>query len=340
MDPLNLPKDPLPLTRAGLLEAQIQVLRNIGAPVTSGLARSRLPVNIDEMPQAWVPYRNTRLLIQDMAHSQGVPDIGFFPEVSDFNILNEAYRRLILSAPTLKMALHRMIKASRLQNKAAILWLETRGDVVRSCVTFLWPHELGHAISETLTLELMRSVIRAYTGKSFVASRVLLQSRKADLLFDPERAYAGIPVLTGQPCGAIEFPRKWLSLSSGYADGQDHITFQETTTPTLSSTLEMCLQAYLSGGHPSIQLASDLVGCSSRTLQRKLMNEGSNYRLVVQQARFSAARKMLRDKDMPLSAISAALGYSELSAFYRAFAGWTGQTPAAYRSLCLSDRLV
>jgi len=268
----------------------------------------------------------------DMALREGLPTLGLSPEATAFNNLNESYRRAILGVPTLMLALKRMTSLSKMQNTASILWLEVGASRVRSCTTFLWPHEAGHSVAEQLTLSAMQSVISAYTGEQFVPQRILLQSRRRDLPFDLEVAYLGVPVLTDQPYGAIEFPRALLSTPGEFVDeGSDNSIHGPPTS--LGQSLEAVLPAYFRDGYSSIDFACELVGCSGRTLQRKLRQEGSSYRLIVQRARFTAAKDLLRDPEMPLTAISDRLGYSELSAFSRAFSAWTGCSPSEFRSL-------
>jgi AraC-like DNA-binding protein len=56
------------------------------------------------------------------------------------------------------------------------------------------------------------------------------------------------------------------------------------------------------------------------------------YRAITNEIRFEIARQLLQDTQVPLAQIAAALGYSEASAFTRAFRRWSGQTPTAWRS--------
>jgi AraC-like DNA-binding protein len=69
-----------------------------------------------------------------------------------------------------------------------------------------------------------------------------------------------------------------------------------------------------------------------RTLHRHLSAEGLGFRQVASEVRFEIACKLLSHTDMTLGQIAAALSYSELSAFTRAFRRWSGQTPSAWRS--------
>jgi AraC-like DNA-binding protein len=53
---------------------------------------------------------------------------------------------------------------------------------------------------------------------------------------------------------------------------------------------------------------------------------------VVEQLRRELALVYVKDASLPLSEIAFLLGYSELSAFSRAFSRWTGQSPRSWRA--------
>jgi AraC-like DNA-binding protein len=97
--------------------------------------------------------------------------------------------------------------------------------------------------------------------------------------------------------------------------------------------LRTSILAELASRKPSMRRAAELSGVSVRTLQRRLAAAGTTYSQLVQEIRHDAACKMLRETDMPLKAIAAALGYSELSAFSRAFYRWTGRSPHSFRTV-------
>jgi AraC-like DNA-binding protein len=70
---------------------------------------------------------------------------------------------------------------------------------------------------------------------------------------------------------------------------------------------------------------------STRTLERRLNEHGVVYRQLVDDTRRVFAVDYLKDRDQSLIEIAFLLGYSEVSAFHRAFRRWTGSTPAKYR---------
>ena len=73
------------------------------------------------------------------------------------------------------------------------------------------------------------------------------------------------------------------------------------------------------------------IGTTPRTLQRRLCEHQVDFKRLVEDTRQQLAVTYLRDPRHTLSEIAYLLGYSEVSAFNRAFKRWTGATPSSYR---------
>jgi AraC-like DNA-binding protein len=73
------------------------------------------------------------------------------------------------------------------------------------------------------------------------------------------------------------------------------------------------------------------LGLSARSLQRRLRERGVSLSTLADQARKEVACRDLERPEAPIKDLAARLGFSEPSAFHRAFKRWTGITPAAYR---------
>jgi len=69
-----------------------------------------------------------------------------------------------------------------------------------------------------------------------------------------------------------------------------------------------------------------------RTLRRRLRQEGVTFRGVLDATRAELAQSCLRDHRVTIAEVAFLLGFSEPSAFLRAFKRWTGRTPAAFRA--------
>jgi AraC-like DNA-binding protein len=85
-------------------------------------------------------------------------------------------------------------------------------------------------------------------------------------------------------------------------------------------------------GVPGIRGIAAAVGMNVRTLQRRLGQEGTSYQEVLEETRYALALRLLGERRMPVARIAAEVGFSEPSAFHRAFKRWTGLTPEAWRS--------
>jgi AraC-like DNA-binding protein len=85
------------------------------------------------------------------------------------------------------------------------------------------------------------------------------------------------------------------------------------------------------GAAPTLEEAARALHLSPRTLHRRLHEEGSSFRAVKDALRRELALQRLEKSRESVASIAAALGYSEPSAFFRAFQGWTGEAPSAYR---------
>jgi AraC-like DNA-binding protein len=89
----------------------------------------------------------------------------------------------------------------------------------------------------------------------------------------------------------------------------------------------------LSNGQPQLAQIAPRLRMSARTLHRKLEQEGTNFRRVLTEVRRELAVRHLVECRLAIGEIAFLLGFSEVSAFHRAFKHWTGHAPHAYRVL-------
>ncbi len=73
------------------------------------------------------------------------------------------------------------------------------------------------------------------------------------------------------------------------------------------------------------------LGMSSRTLTRRLAKDGLTYQGLLDEVRQKLALQYLKDRRINIKKVADLLGYSEASAFYRAFRRWTDSSPAQHR---------
>lgn len=88
----------------------------------------------------------------------------------------------------------------------------------------------------------------------------------------------------------------------------------------------------LEGGDPSLPKIARRMALSPRTLQRRLELEGSSFGDVLDRTRRELSEAYMKQRDLALTEIAYLLGFSEQSAFTRAFQRWYGVAPSQYRS--------
>jgi AraC-like DNA-binding protein len=91
----------------------------------------------------------------------------------------------------------------------------------------------------------------------------------------------------------------------------------------------------LATGDATLDKLAPRLALSPRTLQRRLADEGRSFKEEVERARQSLAGRYLTDRRLSVGEVAWLLGYSEPSAFVRAFERWTGTTPGRYRTEAL-----
>jgi AraC-like DNA-binding protein len=87
----------------------------------------------------------------------------------------------------------------------------------------------------------------------------------------------------------------------------------------------------LSQGVPRITDIAGCLGMSGRTLQRRLSEQGYSFQNLVDESRRDLAMRLLENTKYPLAEVAFLTGFSEQSAFNRAFKRWAGQTPRSFR---------
>jgi AraC-like DNA-binding protein len=80
------------------------------------------------------------------------------------------------------------------------------------------------------------------------------------------------------------------------------------------------------------ETAARALAVSRRTLSRRLADEGTSFRNILDDVRREFACALLQDRSLSIADVAFFLEYSEPAAFNRSFRRWTGQTPRAFRS--------
>ena len=91
-------------------------------------------------------------------------------------------------------------------------------------------------------------------------------------------------------------------------------------------------------GYPGLPHVAGQLHISTRTLKRKLQQQGTSFLVLLEEARRRDASEMLLRSDTPVQDIAARLGYRNPANFSRAFSKWTGESPAHFRARQRADQ--
>ena len=145
----------------------------------------------------------------------------------------------------------------------------------------------------------------------------------------------------GRPFTGLEFDRKVLDRPGLHHHPELYTVLRAQAERTLARVTqgvgqaERLRQYFLA--HPPTTAAADMegvanaLGMSVRSLRRRLTEEGVSYKTILEESLVTVAQRMLGDTRRTIQETAHAMGFSDPTAFHRAFKRWTGMTPTQYR---------
>jgi AraC-like DNA-binding protein len=106
---------------------------------------------------------------------------------------------------------------------------------------------------------------------------------------------------------------------------------QENDDMEFVDRVRVAIQHRLTGQRPSVEDIADALHVSSRTLQRRLQEEGFSFQCVLEESRRQLARHYLNNSALELNEAAYLLGFNDANSFVRAFRSWEGVPPGRWR---------
>jgi len=186
---------------------------------------------------------------------------------------------------------------------------------------------------------------RTFTERAIVPLRVSLSERPH---YHPRYAELfGCPAHFDQSHDAIVFRRSDLDLPLVSANPHMAALFEEAAERDLrssagserstasaasaASAVRGALKQHLHLKVPTVAEVAGELKLSTRTLQRRLAQEGVRFTRLLDEARMELAQRHLLRGQASLTEIAHMLGFEEANSFFRFFKRWTGKTPADFR---------
>lgn len=207
---------------------------------------------------------------------------------------------------------------------------EPDGGVVR----LVWKEaQPSRDLGDEFTLAVMVGRFRETTNGLFRACAMRLPGVRPAAPTRHEQLL-GAPVTFGCAVAALEVPAGSWKLPLRGADPALQQTLRELakrlqlggSESDLESAVRARLRSLLPEGTPSAARVARLLGLSERTLQRRLNESGTGFLRVLDSFREAEAERLLAT-GLPLADAALRLGFSDQSAWNRAFRRWKGMSP-------------
>ena len=246
---------------------------------------------------------------------------------------------VILNSPTLVAVVENAVRYLKIHNQAARMSYGSEGE--RVYLRFQVTDEATdnarqhNEFSMVGTLNILRMMVRS----QWTAEEIQFAHPSPGEISEHLRIFAA-PVVFGCATNALVVRREFLEGQVPAADRRlyailsqyverilDEMPHEDDVLATLRTTVAECMR----DGNVGLAGVAKKMALSKRTLQRRLSEHDLDFKRFLDDTRRRFALSYLKDRKTCLTEIAFLLGYSELSAFNRAFKRWTSTTPREYR---------
>ena len=307
-----------------------------GAPL---FAEAGLDVAALNDPNARYPVAATTRLWQLAVRATGDDAFGLTVARHVSQTTFHALGYSLAASSTLKEAFERLLRYFRIVTDAAELGFEPHPD--HYCLRLQVDMTRGGIAPQAMDAfaYLLLRLCRGLHQRAFSPLAVSLQRGAPRNMVAFERAFRA-PIEFGAAENALRFAREDFERGLDGANPElarhnDEIVLRYLARhdrDDLVARVRAALTGLLPSGVPGEAAVAAALHLSSRSLQRKLAEEGSSYTQLLQQTRRELAASYLRDQRSSVSEIAYLLGFSDTSSFTRAFKRWQGQTPSEFRA--------
>jgi AraC-like DNA-binding protein len=244
------------------------------------------------------------------------------------------------TSETFGISLQRLCRYHRVLHDAAEVLVTFRGQHAVLSHRIQLPGGLPRAVSEYIVATWLITSRQA-TGVNWIPVEARFPHPAPEDTSEHRRLF-GCTVKFGHDRSELVFSRDLLDMRFLNADPNLQAILETQVLAMLQKlpkgeavmdAVRRLLAGELCNGEPSLEQVAPRLHMSARTLHRRLEEEGTSFRQVLAEVRRELAARHLTERRLAIGEIAFLLGFSEPSAFHRAFKRWTGYAPLAYRQL-------
>lgn len=313
-------------------------LDELGVPSSEVLRRAALPAGLLHQEKILVTTEELFALYRGIAEAADDPAIGLRlgtePRVERYDPIAIT----AVSARSLRDALERLARYKQLTCPEELVVTE-RGDECRVRFRWLLAEETEPAVLIDLCFAWVVGIARRGTGDLVRPKRVEL--RGASRYRRSYESHLGCAVQFEERDNTIVYAKSDLDrpfvthnaeLAAALAPQLEAALAQALASRAIGDQVKGILKRQLAGRRPGIGDVARELRLSSRTLQRRLAEDGASFQQLVQEARRELARHYLLHSSLELNETAYLLGYEDAHSFFRAFHLWEGSPPGEWRA--------
>jgi AraC-like DNA-binding protein len=329
----------VPSIGSGAIKKLLTALQENGVDPAPLAAEVGIDPNVVEDPDARVPVEALHALWEAAQRRIPRADAALFGATryapGDYGLVGF----VCMNSATLGEALGHAVRYLHLWTDDPGMTLDREGTLTVVYRTH-FPDRLGLRLANEAALAEILQGARLTTGTEIKPVAVQFAHPAPDDVREHD-AFFGVKVEFGRPTTAMRFTPEQLATPLPKADVQlgaflsglanDALAKREPQDQSPLDRVREIVAEELQSGVPELRTIARRLAVSERTLRRRLADQATTFRALLDDTRAELARSYIRDRRIPLTEVAFLLGFSEPSAFHRAFRRWTGSTPAEQR---------
>jgi AraC-like DNA-binding protein len=330
------------VVRASHMQPFFHTLKKLNTDVESLLAKVGLTLSMFDCADTLIPEAPLWEFVGIAAEELNLPNFGFL--VTENVCLDKygAFGEHLCSAKNLASALELFIKDLNTHVNFPNYWLERDGDYVWLCRKGTPGIEKGKWPVEQHVISFLIELVRVYAGDEWQPHSVKLHSCELSGI-EQAKSLQQSKISKGQAYGAIAIENSLMDNSTQYITQlapSGKIKTPATLLEEVPNDLVLTLQALFHqgilqqgffGNELDTELIASKIGVNLRTLQRRIKEQDTTLKVLIEQARYHSAKTLLLTDELSTEQVAYQLGYSDISNFMRAFKRWSGSTPKQFK---------
>lgn len=327
-----------PVIRVGGAAALLPLLERQGCDASALVSEAGLSISVFDDPDNVVPFAALCRLTKLAADRTGLADIGLRACVETSLASLGTLGYLVANSETVAHGLAALEAFLYVHDQGAMPVVAREGATAFLGYEALTPNLPGADQITFGALAIATNLLRHLCGRDFRLMEVTIRyaAPPDTSLF---RSFFDAPVRFDAERNAIAFDLRWLSTPVPNADPYlrrvlaDRIQVEMARSgETADDRIRRVLRSLVAGGRFSVDEAAAAFGINRRTLARRLSDQGTSFRQLLDDARHAEAQRLLGASAVTITEIAARLGYSDPTTFTRAFRRWAGTSPREWRN--------